>query len=264
MFIRAVNTLVLFLLLIFSFATIAAPKSINYAIKTILPFSDQPFTQGLLLDNDILYVSSGLYRKSYIAAYSFPKMTPIRSKAIPSYLFAEGATTMHDSLYLCTWKSKRCFRYDKHSFKLINQFSIKTEGWGLTDNSSSLILSDGTDQLYFIDPKTFKITKTLKVTYNSKPIKNINELEFFKGYIYANIWGSSQIILINSNSGQVDYIIDGSKVVDDMKPNLSKGHVLNGIAIDRLNNQFILTGKKWSNLYVIELDFIPQLNIKTN
>ena len=238
---------------------LAKPKLLHYKITNQYSFFNDTFTQGLYLDNDVLYISSGLYNKSFIQSAEFPSMKPIQKNHISTKLFAEGLTIIGQKLYLCTWKSKTCYIYDKDSFRLLDYFSIQSEGWGLTHNNDFLILSDGSDQLYFFDPKRYLLSKTLKVTYNNAPIKFINELEYVDGYIYANIWGSGKIILIHSDTGKVDYEIDLTDLITQEKANLSKGHVLNGIAFDSVNKRFLITGKFWDTLYELELDHRPSI-----
>jgi len=242
----------------------ASPRWIDYDIVETYPFSSNIFTQGLHLDDTILYSSSGLYEHSYISAVTFPEMTPVASRKLDKQYFAEGLTIIENELYLCTWKSKRCFVYDKESLKQKQSFTIKSEGWGLTHIGDSLILSDGTDKLYFINRFNFELEKTLSVTIANKPTRYLNELEHHSGYIYANVWGSPYIVLIHSKTGVVDYVIDGTRLIQDQKPNLAKGHVLNGIAFDPQHNRLLLTGKRWTTLYALLLEKTPKIALDTS
>ena len=169
---------------------------------------------------------------------------------LPSQYFGEGITIVNNRIIQLTWQSNIGFVYDKDTFMQIANFTYPTQGWGLTYNGSQLIMSDGTDNLYFLNPTTFERTGQIQVHDGTSPVVNINELEYINGDVYANIWMTSQIAIINPQTGQVKAWIDLSGLP---APAYTGDNVLNGIAYDQQNNRLFVTGKEWPNLYQIQL-----------
>ena len=210
------------------------------------------FTQGFVYRNGFLYESTGLYGKS-----SIRKTDPLTGKVLlaadlsPEF-FGEGLTIIGDSIYQLTWRSKQGFVYDKESLRRKGSFSYSTEGWGLTDNGTSLIMSDGTEKLYFLSPENFEVTKILSVRENGSPVRMLNELEYAGGKIYCNIWHSDDIVVVNPESGVVERRIS----LGELRKRLSlpkRAEVLNGIAWKSSSDTFFITGKHWSEVFEIEL-----------
>lgn len=237
-------------------------------LKTVAvyPHDNKAFTQGLVFDEGFLYESTGNYGGS-----SLRKVEPATGKVLinlplPKQYFAEGLELVDDKLYQLTWREHTCFVYEKSAFKLIGQFQYNGEGWGLAFDGEHLILSDGSAVLRFFDPKTFRQKRQLNVadrdakTKKSVPVKNLNELEFVRGEIWANVWQTTRIVRINPKTGEVIGWIECSNFVPKEYEKELSGHlfqrnnVLNGIAFDPATNQVFITGKNWSLLYKIRID----------
>jgi len=170
---------------------------------------------------------------------------------VPPQYFAEGLALVGDELLQLTWKHKLGFVYDRATFKQKRTFSYNTEGWGIAyDGSSRLIMSDGSDALTFLDPKSFAPLKTLRVRDGAKPVSNLNELEWIEGEVWANVWTTDRIARISPNTGEVNAWIDLSTLYPRAQ-RLPPADELNGIAYDRATRRIFITGKKWPRLYQI-------------
>ncbi len=242
----------------FSFKSLSENTKANKAIHQSLPTPTNPtvisaapynklwFTQGLFQDdNNNFYISSGRYNQSTLI-YQQPHK--IIRYSLPPQFFAEGLTVVDDKIFLLTWKEKTLFVFDKKTLKLINKLSYNGEGWGLTHNESSFIMSNGSNTLYFRDKETFEIEHTIKV----KGLDKINELEYINGIIWANRWLDDNIYAIDANSGCVVQSIDLSSLrTKSVKPN--NKNVVNGIAYDKDKNGLWVTGKLWNHRFLIDL-----------
>jgi glutamine cyclotransferase len=173
---------------------------------------------------------------------------------LSSEYFGEGITVFEDRIIQLTWLSHKGFVYDKNTFELLQDFTYPTEGWGITHNGTHLIMSDGTANLYFLNPQTFERLGEISVIDNGTPITRLNELEYINGEIYANIWLRKQIAIINPQTGNVRAWIDLTGIANSQTTN--SNNVLNGIAYDSEADRLFITGKMWSKLYEIQL--IPQ------
>ena len=167
----------------------------------------------------------------------------------PEY-FGEGITIFEDKVYQLTWQQNKCFVYDKNTLEKVKEFNYSGEGWGLCNDGNHLIQSDGTERLYFRNPSSFAIEKTIEVYSNNGPVKYLNELEYINGKIFANVYQSNNIVIINPTSGIVEGIIDASMVALTYRKG---GEVLNGIAYQKSTDRIFITGKNWPNLIVVEL-----------
>lgn len=216
-------------------------------IKTV-PHDSAAFTQGLLYRDGKLYESTGIVGQSTIRVVDTNGV--VKTKRFLPEIFAEGCAFFNDLLYQITWKEQICIVYNA-DLTILNTISYGGDGWGLTADSASLIMSNGSDTLYFRDQK-FKITRKLPVTLNGKPLKNLNELEYANGKILANVWFSDFIYEISPRTGNVLKIIDCTELVDIEKP-VSEDHVLNGIAFLPQENHFFLTGKNWKNMFLVKI-----------
>jgi glutamine cyclotransferase len=226
------------------------PQHYTYQIINVYPHDENAFTQGLVFENGYLYESTGLYNHSTLHRVEIETGEILQLYALPPQFFGEGITILGDRIIQLTWQSNTGFIYDKDSFEVLQEFSYPTEGWGITHNGSLLIMSDGTPTLYFLDPETFKSVGQIEV-HDSGPITALNELEYVRGDIYANIWQEEKIAIINPQTGQVTGWIDlkGLQDPEDRKPN----NVLNGIAYDAKEDRLYVTGKRWSQLFEITL-----------
>ena len=178
-----------------------------------------------------------------------------------SSVFGEGITVFNNKIYELTWKTHKVNVYDLSTFKKINEINWPFEGWGLTNNGKVLIVSTGSSNLYFVDPNTFTILKQVNVTDNNGPVSNINELEYVKGFVYANVYETDNIIKIDPETGNVVGRLDCSNILSKSGMTLNPseysettGYVLNGIAYDSLKNNFYITGKQWPVLFEIKLN----------
>jgi len=166
--------------------------------------------------------------------------------------FGEGIAVVDDKIIQLTWQNKIGFIYDQKTFALLGNFSLSTEGWGLTYDGNHLIMSDGTSNLYFLDPNTYQTVNSINVHDAYGSVNNLNELEYINGSIYANIWFSSKIAIINPDTGQIDAYIDLDNLAQTYTSKNNEA-VLNGIAYNPKTNQLYVTGKLWSNIYEIQL-----------
>ena len=176
----------------------------------------------------------------------------INKLMIDKKLFAEGITVYNDKLYMLTWKSKKGLILDKNTLELIGEFNYSTEGWGLTTIDDNLVMSDGTEKLFFIDPKSFKINNYIEVYDNNGKVENINEMEYINDKIYANIYGKDIIVIINYKTGEVENIInlEGLLKRENYNTNID---VMNGIAYNLENESILVTGKWWPSMFEIKI-----------
>jgi glutamine cyclotransferase len=219
-------------------------------IVRILPHDTAAFTQGLVFNGGKLLESTGLYHQSSIRVLDTAG-TMLVNHPLSGPVFAEGCAVLSNNLYQLTWQGQHCFVYSLPGLVCIDTLSYTGEGWGLTADSTNLIMSNGTDTLYYRD-RRFTLIATIPVTSSGKPLGNVNELEFARGRIYANVWYSDYIFEIDPKSGIVKRIIDCSEIVSREAP-ASDEYVLNGIAFNPENGLFYITGKKWKTMFVVEI-----------
>jgi len=226
------------------------PLRYTYDVVKVYPHDRNAFTEGLAIDDGVLYESTGLYGNSTLRRVELETGKILQTYALPNQFFGEGITILGDKIIQLTWQSHRGFVYDKHSFKPLREFNYTTEGWGLTNNGSTLIMSDGSATLYFLDPETFEKVGEVEVHDNGS-VTNLNELEYVHGQVYANIWGEEKIAVINPQTGQVTGWINLTGLYNP--ENNYPDRVLNGIAYDEEGDRLFVTGKMWSQLFQIKL-----------
>lgn len=229
------------------------PIVFTYEIINSYPHDATAFTQGLIYVDGVLYEGTGLYGQSSLREVDLETGTVRTLSTIPEQYFGEGITLFDDKIYQLTWQNQTGFIYDQNNFELLDTFTYPTEGWGLTHNGEDLIMSDGTNNLYFLDPNTLEITDQVPVfDAQENPVVRLNELEYIDGSVYANIWQTNHIIQINPETGQVTAWID---LTDLLSPDslTQPVDVLNGIAYDAQNGRLFVTGKLWPTLFEIEL-----------
>ncbi len=224
----------------------------GYRVVRQIPHNPSFWTQGLVFDGGFLYEGTGEYGNSGIFKIAPSSGQVLQSRTLESKYFGEGITIFENRLIQLTWKSDIGFVYDKESFALLKTFQYPTEGWGLTHNGRELILSDGTDTLYFLDPQTFAVTSQIKVTAAGRPVTQLNELEFVDGRILANLWQSDRIAQIDPDTGAVVAWIDLTGLLDSIATD-KPVDVLNGIARNPKTGRLLVTGKLWPTLFEIEL-----------
>jgi len=221
-------------------------------IAAVLPHDPHAYTQGLLLHQGWFYESTGRYGHSSLRRVEPASGRVVQQINLPSTLFGEGLALFQDRLYQLTWKAGRAFVYDLASFDRLHEFRYDTEGWGLTTDGQQLIMSDGSQLLYFRDPETFKVLRTVAVSDNGQPVYFLNELEYIRGEVWANVYRSPEIVRIDPANGAV---IGRLSFPALPRSNERNGHedVLNGIAYDSENHRLFITGKLYSHVYELNL-----------
>ena len=236
-------------------------KSLGYKILRTLPHNPQHFTQGLLYRQNRLYESAGGYGESALYEKDFAHGKVLREHRFPDRIFAEGIALLGDELYLLTWRNGLGYVFDG-TLKLKRQFEYRGEGWGLTDDGRQLIMSDGSDRLRWLDPLTLKATREVKVRDGRLSISLLNELEFAHGLVLANVWYSDRIALIAPADGQVRAWLDLSGLRRQMTKPADwdeRENVLNGIAHDPQRDVYYVTGKRWPQMFELQIADIPAL-----
>jgi len=233
------------------------PENLTYQVINTYPHSTDHFTQGLEIHNGKFYESTGLKGKSGIFRFDINTGKILQSKMMNKKYFGEGITIFDGKIYQLTYKAKKGFIYDLKTFAVKDSFTYEpNEGWGITHNEQYLIKSDSSEFLRFLDPKTLNVEKTIAVYDQTGPVKLLNELEYYKGYIYANIWTTNIIVKIDPNTGKVLSKINLSGILSMMYKSEKEVDVLNGIAINPENGKIYVTGKLWPEIFEIKL--IPQ------
>jgi glutamine cyclotransferase len=231
-----------------------APLHYAYEVIRAYPHNKTAFTEGLVFDGGFLYEGTGLYGNSILQKVELETGEVLQLHSLPPEFFGEGITVFGDKIIQLTWQNNIGFVYDRNSFELLREFSYPTEGWGITHDGSRLIMSDGTATLYFLDLETFEVTGQVEVRDGNETVTNLNELEYVKGDIYANVWTEDRIAIIDIQTGRVKGWLDLTGLQDpkDADPN----NVLNGIAYDASGDRLFVTGKRWLQIFQIKL--IPE------
>ncbi|MBS1549755.1 MAG: glutaminyl-peptide cyclotransferase [Bacteroidetes bacterium] len=228
-------------------------KSIQYSIIKEYPHNPNNFVQGFQLEGNTIYESDGQHGTSQILKYNLGDTKAIASSAQSEDIFSEGATIVGDKIYQLTWQNKKGFIYNKSDLKLISEFAYPNmigEGWGLAYDGKDLLLSDGTKNIYFINPNDpSKVVKTISVAGNNQVYDQLNELEYHKGYLYSNVWRKPIILKIDTKTGEVIGKIDLTEIAK--KHQKGEDDVLNGIAFK--GDNMLITGKNWPAIYEISL-----------
>lgn len=216
------------------------------------PHDPDAFIQGLVWYEGGLFESTGLVGRSTLRRVEWPSGRVARRVDLPRDVFAEGLARVGDRLVQLTWRSERGFVYDLASFRLLREFRYSGEGWGLTFDGTSLVLSDGSDVLTYLDPRQFTPTRRLSVTWNGRPVPRLNELEFVDGEIWANVWYTDVIVRIDPASGRVSSFLDLTGLAPDAVRS-KDGAVLNGIAYDPATRRVFVTGKLWPRIFELRV-----------
>jgi glutamine cyclotransferase len=229
-----------------------APKKYGYKVIRTYPHDKDAFTQGLFYDNGELFEGTGQESGSTLREVELETGKVIRQHNLDDSLFGEGIALYRNRIYQVTWKSKVGFVYDKSDFKLINKIYYPTQGWGLTTMNDKIVMSDGSNVLYFYEPDMFTVISKIEVYDNEKKRDSLNELEYINGEIWANIWINDHIARIDPATGKVlGYInLKGILPPSDRDANTD---VLNGIAYDKAGNRIFVTGKNWPKLFEIKV-----------
>jgi glutamine cyclotransferase len=224
----------------------------GYKIINVYHHDKTAFTEGLVYDGKTLYESTGLYDNSTLRQVDLTTGRILKLYRLPDEFFGEGLTLWADQLIQLTWQSRIGFVYNKKSFNQTRSFSYPREGWGITSDGQRLIMSDGSDTLYFLNPDTFADTGSIRVMENGNPVNQLNELEYIKGKVYANIYLTSRIAIISPSTGEVTGWIDLQGLVD-RENGLGDVDILNGIAYEADRDLLIVTGKFWPELFEIKI-----------
>jgi glutamine cyclotransferase len=227
--------------------------AINYTILKTLPHNTDAFTEGLTIHDNKVFESTGQNGKSWIAEVDPGSGSHDKKIILDNRYFGEGITILNNKLYYLTWQTKIGFIYDARTFKQIGEFNYNTEGWGMTNDGKDLIMSDGTEKIYYLDSAKQSLTRTLTVTDGGVRIKAINELEYVDGFIFANIYETSRIVKIDPATGHVVGRLDLSIIVEEIKRMYQNTAELNGIAYDKNSRALLVTGKLWPISYLIRL-----------
>jgi glutamine cyclotransferase len=231
---------------------LAATPVQTYRIKNVYPHDSSAFTQGLVYADGILYESTGLRGRSSLRKVALETGSILSQTSLLPEYFGEGLAVLGDRIYQLTWTTGVGFVYDKKTLSLLQEFRYGIEGWGMTHDGKSLIVSDGSSTLYFWDPRTLLEVKQLPVTDGGRPVENLNELELVEGEIYANIWQQDRIARISPQTGKVLGWIDLKGLLPP-KDRYGGEDVLNGIAYDPATKRLFVTGKLWPKLFEIEI-----------
>ncbi len=223
----------------------------GYEVVRSFPHDRGAFTQGLVFHDGLLYQGTGLQGRSSIRRVRLETGEVLNRRGVAAQHFGEGIALANGEIFQLTWKSGVAFVYDLESFGMTRSFNYRGEGWGLTYDGTSLIMSDGTDQIRFLDPKTFSERRRIRVTAAGQPVHSLNELELIEGEIWANVWQTDQIARIDPATGHVTAWIDLSRLLTPTER--ANTDVLNGIAYDDVTDRLFVTGKLWPKVFEIRL-----------
>ncbi len=224
----------------------------TYDVVNRWPHDPTAFTQGLVFYDGALVESAGLYGHSSLRKVDLQTGKILKKADVPHKYFAEGLTVFQEKIFQLTWREDVCFVYDPHTFTLTSLLAYTGEGWGLTHDDQYLILSDGTNRLKFLDPVSLRVVRTISVYDGDRSLTDLNELEFIKGEIYANIWHTDRIVRIDPNSGHILGWVDLAGLLTGSERGDEEA-VLNGIAYDEAHDRLFVTGKLWPAIFEIRL-----------
>ncbi|MEO5914969.1 MAG: glutaminyl-peptide cyclotransferase [Luteolibacter sp.] len=228
------------------------PDTLTYQIVSTRPHDGSAYTQGFQLLDGRLYESAGQYGESALRETNPTTGEVLRKRALAKTVFGEGLTILDKEMFVLTWKENTVYVFDPETFKPIRSHTYQGEGWGLTNDGKQLIMSDGSSDLKFINPKDFSVIKTLAVKDGNSSVKNLNELEMIDGQVFANIYMTDRIARISPETGQVTGWLDLKGLKHQLNP---PGHaeVLNGIAYDKSTGNLLVTGKYWPQMFEIKI-----------
>ena len=232
--------------------TPATPWLQGFRVVASFPHDPAAYCQGLVFDDGVLHESTGLRGQSSVRTVELESGKPLRKTDLAPPLFGEGLALVGERLIQITWEEHVAFLYDRKTLERVGQFEYTGEGWGLAFDGRELVMSDGSEFLVFRDPKTFQETRRLRVLAKGLPLRNLNELEFVEGEVWANVWGKDFLARIDPATGIVRGIIDLSGIFD-RRAIPHQDAVLNGIAYDSKSKRLFVTGKLWPKLFEIEI-----------
>lgn len=242
-------------------AAFSSIQRLDFELVSRLPHDPEIFTEGLEWVDERLVESSGLYGRSALILRKIAQVEPLLRLPLPADVFAEGLTFFDSRYYLLSWREQRALVLNER-FETLKTLRYEGEGWGLTHDASGLIMSDGSARLTFRRADDFAITRVLEVWLDGQPLTQLNELEYAHGLVFANLWHSDRIVLIDPHSGQVRAYLDLSPLRQQMRTDavaFDSEAVLNGIAWDRKRDVFYVTGKRWPWLFALRLKQRPPM-----
>ena len=231
---------------------VVQPVEYSYVIKNVYPHSPKSYTQGLQFVDGVMWEGTGEYGRSEINTYTLGDEKPQTQITLPRSEFGEGITLLGDKLYQLTWESHVCHVYDVATGKKLCDFRYAGEGWGLTSDGEKLFMSNGSANIYKLNPETFSREATITVTLRGEPVRFINELEWIDGKIWANVYTTDRVLIIDPKTGVVEGMIDFTGLLkeEDVSDNTD---VFNGIAYDATTKRIFVTGKNWNKLFEVEI-----------
>jgi glutamine cyclotransferase len=236
---------------------IAAPANLSYTVINEYPHDTSSFTEGLIWLNGSFLESTGNYKQSNLLKLNLETGKALKKFKLGDQYFGEGIAVLNNKIYQLTYKEHKVFVYDINFNKLPQEYEWPYEGWGMTTDGKSLILDTGGSNIYFVNPETFKIERTLGVVNNNGYVSMVNELEYVDGYLYANIWMTNDIIKINVQSGLVEARADMTELIKNSHQhqdfNINENY-LNGIAYNAEKKTFYITGKNWPSLFEVKFN----------
>ncbi len=231
-------------------------ETLGYRVLGKKPQSRAHFVQGLQIIDGELWLSTGQYGESRLLRYRLADGELLAERRLSPRLFGEGLTVVGDRIYQLTWRARLLLVWDRNSLRIVKTIALPGQGWGITWNGSELIYSDGSDRLFFMDPGSGKIVRSIQVKDGNEPVFRLNELEWIDGRIWANVWQTDKLVIINPTSGEVSQRVDLSGLLPASEHSASTD-VLNGIARDPDSGALWVTGKRWPWMYQIELLSAP-------
>jgi glutaminyl-peptide cyclotransferase len=247
------DALVVLALMLLSGLPQAATPVYGYRVVHAFPHDRHAFTEGLFYLGGYLYESTGIAGQSSVRKVRLETGAVVQEYRVPPQYFGEGIVNWKENLLQLTWRSETGFRYDLRTFRTLSEFHYSGEGWALTQNGREIIMDDGTPQIRFWDPTSLRERRRITVSDQGQPVSNLNELEWVKGEIYANIWHSHWIARIDPASGNVVGWIDLTGLIDERELDGDSDSVLNGIAYDAVHDRLFVTGKRWPKLFEIQV-----------
>jgi glutamine cyclotransferase len=233
-------------------ALVRQPAAVRWGVEIVrsYPHDVRAYTQGLAFEEGVLFEGTGQYGQSTLRRVELESGRVLQSVSLPNNMFGEGITVRGGEVIQLTWRNQVGIVYDKATFRELRRFRYSGEGWGLTHDGTHLILSDGSSTLRFLDPKTFRVVRQLMVRSGGRRVANLNELEYVRGEILANIWYKDYIARISPANGEVLGWIDLQTLVP---PGMDREECANGIAYDAKHDRLFVTGKNWPQLFEIRL-----------
>jgi glutamine cyclotransferase len=226
--------------------------TLSYTLVNSWPHDRRAFTEGLVFNGGLLIESTGIYGLSSLRKVELATGKVLQEVKLDPEFFGEGIAVLGGKIYQLTWQSHRGFIYDLKTLAPAGGFTFTGEGWGLTTDGQSLIMTDGTNRIRFIDPATFEVTRTIDVLAHGEPVRNLNELEYVKGELYANVWQTQFILRIDPATGRVLDVVDFVGILPQAE-RVADTDVMNGIAYDPEGDRLFVTGKYWPKIYEVQV-----------